>query len=189
MPMKSDLKEALARVLRHGTSALAGTRAGRIVADQAVSEAISDVVTVDHHGLELRFAATNWINRFRAETFSTKEPETLEWIDGMPPGSVLWDIGANVGLYSCYAAAARGCRVVSFEPSIFNLETLARNVYLNGLVDLVMLFPLPVSGVNGVDTLHYSTTEWGGGRCQRLPRATVMTESRSRLSSTTALSV
>ncbi len=132
MPVKSDLKELIARVLRRGTSLLVGTRVGRIVADQAVVEAIGDVVTVDHHGLEMRFAATNWINRFRAETFSSKEPETLEWIDGMPPGSVLWDIGANVGLYSCYAAAARGCRVVSFEPSLFNLEMLARNVYLNG---------------------------------------------------------
>ena len=37
--------------------------------------------------------------------FHNEEPETLEWIDTyIKPGQVLWDIGANIGLYSLYAA-------------------------------------------------------------------------------------
>ncbi len=162
MSKQGDLKELVARGLRRGTSAAAGTRVGRIVAGQAVTEAMGEVARVQHGGFELRFVATNWINRFRAESFASKEPETLEWIDGIPRDSVLWDVGANVGLYACYAAVARGCRVVAFEPSIFNLESLARNVFLNGVVDRVTIFPLPLSAANGSDTLHYSTTEWGG---------------------------
>ncbi len=122
---------------------------------------MGEIARVQYGGFELRFAATNGINRFRAESFASKEPETLEWIDGMPRDSVLWDVGANVGLYACYAAVARGCRVVAFEPSIFNIESLARNVFLNGVVDRVTIFPLPLSAASGSDTLHYSTTEWG----------------------------
>ena len=83
---------------------------------------------VEHQGVELTFAEPNDINNYRIGTFSTKEPETLEWIDEIPQGSVLWDIGANIGLYTCYAAKARGCRVFAFEPSVFNLELLARSL-------------------------------------------------------------
>ncbi len=122
---------------------------------------MGEIARVQYGGFELRFAATNGINRFRADSFASKEPETLEWIDGMPRDNVLWDVGANVGLYACYAAVARGCRVVAFEPSIFNIESLARNVFLNGVVDRVTIFPLPLSAASGSDTLHYSTTEWG----------------------------
>jgi len=51
-----------------------------------------------------------------------KEPDTLMWIDKIPEHSVFWDVGANVGLYSCYAAKARNCIVFAFEPSVFNLR-------------------------------------------------------------------
>ena len=57
----------------------------------------------------------------RIKTYATKEPETLQWIDEFEKGSVLWDIGANIGLYSLYAAKSRQCRVIAFEPSVFCL--------------------------------------------------------------------
>jgi FkbM family methyltransferase len=80
----------------------------------------------------------------------------------MPEGSVVWDIGANVGLYSCYAAKRRSCRVFAFEPSVFNLELLARNLFLNGLVDQVTIVPLPLSDALAINKLNMTTTEWGG---------------------------
>jgi FkbM family methyltransferase len=98
----------------------------------------------------------------RVSTFSTKEPETLEWIDAIPEGAVLWDIGANVGLYSCYAAKSRKCRVFSFEPSVFNLELLARNIFINDLVDRVVIIPFPLSDALKVSTLNMTSTDWGG---------------------------
>ena len=69
---------------------------------------------IDHSGVKLIFAVPNSLSNYRADSFSTKEPETLEWIDSMPDGSVVWDIGANVGIYSCYAAKHRNCRVFAF---------------------------------------------------------------------------
>lgn len=123
---------------------------------------MSRTQTVSHQGMSLIFAVPNALNQYRADSFSTKEPETLEWIDGIPSGAVVWDIGANVGLYSCYAAKRRACRVFAFEPSVFNLELLARNVFLNDLTELVTLVPLPLSDVLAVSTLNMTTTEWGG---------------------------
>jgi len=96
------------------------------------------------------------------DTFSTKEPETLEWIDKIPQGSVIWDVGANIGLYTCYAAKARGCRVFAFEPSVFNLELLARNIFLNELTDRVTIIPTPLSNTLAFNALNMQTTEWGG---------------------------
>jgi FkbM family methyltransferase len=123
---------------------------------------MENVRSVSHDGTTLKFAVPNYVNGWRIESFETKEPETLRWIDEMPRGSVLWDIGANVGLYSCYAAKRRDCRVIAFEPSVFNLELLARNVWLNGLTNLVTLLPLPLSSAIADSTLNMSSTEWGG---------------------------
>jgi FkbM family methyltransferase len=117
---------------------------------------------VEHEGECFEFAIPNRLNEYRADTFSTKEPETLEWIDQIPRGSVLWDIGANVGLYTCYAAKRRDCRVVAFEPSVFNLELLARNIALNEVTNRVTIFPLPISGELGIASMNLTTTEWGG---------------------------
>ena len=70
------------------------------------------------------------------------EPGTLDWVDGIALGDVLYDIGANVGLYSLYAAA-KGIDVVAFEPNPFTFPVLARNLDLNRVLDRVL--PLPVA--------------------------------------------
>jgi len=117
-----------------------------------------------YNGTELTLSVPNKINYFRFDTFSQKEPETLEWIDSIPKGSVLWDIGANVGLYTCYAAKARDCKVFAFEPSVFNLEILARNIFLNGLTRQVVIIPLPFSEKLAFNTLNMESTEWGAAK-------------------------
>ena len=141
---------------------LGKTRLGRYIYGGIVGNSMSRTQAVNHQGTSLSFSVPNALNQYRVDTFSTKEPETLEWIDGIPEGSVLWDIGANVGLYACYAAKRRNCRVFAFEPSVFNLELLARNVFLNGLTERVTLVPLPLSDGLAVSTLNMTTTEWGG---------------------------
>jgi FkbM family methyltransferase len=130
--------------------------------EELVGHAMASTRTVTHGGTSLHFVAPNGVNRARVQTFSTKEPETLRWIDEIPQGATLWDIGANVGLYSCYAAKARGCRVIAFEPSVFNLELLARNVFLNGLTDRITIVSIPLFERVMESTFNMTTTEWGG---------------------------
>ena len=78
----------------------------------------------------LVFSTPNWLCKYRIDTFSTKEPETLLWLDSIPKGNVLWNIGANVRFYSIYAATIRNSIVYAFEPSVFNIKFFARNIFL-----------------------------------------------------------
>ena len=75
---------------------------------------------------------------------------------------IVLDVGANVGLYSCYAAKAKHCRVFSFEPSVFNLEVLARNIYLNKLSDKISILSFPLSNSLAFNELKMSSFEFGG---------------------------
>jgi len=136
---------------------------GRYICAQILDGSMKQTKEIDHSGVKLKFAVPNSISNYRADSFSTKEPETLEWIDSMPEGSVVWDIGANVGIYSCYAAKHRNCRVFAFEPSVFNLELLARNIFLNELTERVTIVPLPLSDELSLNRLNMSSTDWGGG--------------------------
>ena len=159
--MNAKIKSWVRAGVRLLVKVLAMSRPGRYVYGQIVDQAMALTRKVSHGGHSLTLAVPNGIAEFRANTFSTKEPETLEWIESMPRDSVVWDIGANVGLYTCYAAVARGSRVFAFEPSVFNLELLARNIFLNGVQELVTIVPLPLSDKLEVNQLNMSSKEWG----------------------------
>ena len=102
------------------------------------------------------------IINYRNSTFASKEPETLNWIDSFETSSVLWDVGANIGLYSLYAAKTRECRVFAFEPSVFCIEHLARNVWLNNLQHAITVVPNPLSSNTQPNLLKLSKREYGG---------------------------
>ena len=68
---------------------------------------------------EISFFIPNQLTEYRVDTFFTKEPETLEWIDTFDRNKdlIFWDIGANVGLYSIYNALKNvNSKTISFEP-------------------------------------------------------------------------
>ena len=138
------------------------TKIGGYAFQQILNSAMDATQSLTHNQTQLLFSVPNRLNHFRVDSFSTKEPETLEWIDNFPPESVFWDIGANIGLYSCYAAKARNCKVFAFEPSVFNLELLARNIYLNQLTANVCIVPLPLSNDLCISTLNMTSKDWGG---------------------------
>lgn len=118
------------------------------------------VVPVRGHGIKFR-SAGSW-PYYRATTLLTKEPETIQWIDAFAPGETFYDIGANVGVYTLYAAVARGCRVVAFEPSAVNYALLTRNIELNALDGVVWALCLALSDQSGIGALNMQTTSPGG---------------------------
>lgn len=157
------MKNRLKILLEKFVNLFAGTVVGRHVYPLFSQAIVARVLTVPGSS-KLRFHVPNSVNRYRVDTFLTKEPETLEWLDRIPRGSVVWDIGANVGLYTCYAAGVRGCRVFAFEPSVLNLELLARNIHANALGEQVTIVPLPLAGQLSFSTLNMSSMEWGGAK-------------------------
>jgi FkbM family methyltransferase len=135
---------------------------GLYLYEQILNYSLNSVQTLNYKSIHLKFSVPTALNKYRVRTFATKEPETLEWIDSFERDSILWDIGANIGLYTCYAALARGSKVFAFEPSIFNLEFLARNIYHNNLFQKVTVVPLPLSDRLQFSSLKMTTTSWGG---------------------------
>jgi FkbM family methyltransferase len=72
------------------------------------------------------------IEQWRADTFETKEPETIAWVDSFEVPFRFIDIGANIGLYSLYCAAKYpGELVDAFEPDRRNVARLRENFHLN----------------------------------------------------------
>ncbi len=125
---------------------------------------IKDIHHTTSNGEEisLRIYTPNALCRFRADSFSDKEPETLLWIDKYGGDGALFDIGANIGLYSIYYAATKQGKVYSFEPSVFNLAQLAKNIYINQLQDRVHLVVNPLTKFNVFANFKLSTTDEGG---------------------------
>ena len=103
-------------------------------------ESLDMIYSVPVGDKNVRFYCGGELAQFRAETLLTKEPYTIEWIDGFQPDDVLLDIGANIGAYTIYAAAVRGIRVISIEPSTENFANLCRNIRENNIGHLVYPF-------------------------------------------------
>lgn len=97
---------------------------------------------------------------WRVETMYTKEPDTIEWLKSMQPGEVLFDVGANIGIYSIFAAK-RGVKVYAFEPESQNFAILQKNIVLNKL-DNCKAFPICLSDCVKLDTLRLSGMLAGG---------------------------
>ena len=73
------------------------------------------------------------MEKYRAETFWTKEPETIEWIKSFNPNDVFFDVGANVGVYSLFSASLYPEMTIwAFEPMKANYAALIQNIEMNG---------------------------------------------------------
>lgn len=69
---------------------------------------------------------------------------------------VFIDIGANVGLYSCFAAG-RGKETIAIEPLAQNLNWLYRNLDINGF-HTVQVYPVGVGDTCGITKLYGAGT-------------------------------
>lgn len=128
-----------------------------IAHDQSNSSAV-----VSHNGHEVRYATPNQHTKWRVDTLFTKEPDTLEWIAGFAEGDVLFDIGANVGMYSIWAAQTRNARVFAFEPESQNYAILNLNIDLNQLANTTQAFCIAISDSMSFDRLYLSELVIGG---------------------------
>lgn len=116
----------------------------------------------DVRGLSIVVGVSSETESYRAETYASKEPETLDWLDAnLRDGDVLYDVGANIGVYSLYAAKRKqSCRVYAFEPAAQNFARLLRNIKLNGL-DNVIPCNMPLSDAQAFALFFVSDLEAG----------------------------
>ena len=108
-----------------------------------------------------RLEAGNPIPFYRAETLLTKEPDTIFWIDQFfREGDVFYDVGANVGVFSLYAAR-KGVHVIAFEPFFENYALLNRNIQLNALGDRIAALNLAIHNETVLSQLNVSALDPG----------------------------
>jgi FkbM family methyltransferase len=111
---------------------------------------------VAHGDKVMRFAISGPASRKRLRTLFSKEPITLAWIDTFAEGETLYDIGANVGMYTIYAAVMRKANVYAFEPEALNYAELNKNIYLNDLHGRVLAYCLALTDMDKADRLLLS---------------------------------
>ena len=102
---------------------------------------------------EIKFFVPNHLLNWRVDTFFTKEPETLEWIDNFEKKEnlIFWDIGANIGLYSIYNSLKNPkSTTIAFEPSSSNLRILTRNISINNLEKNIKVISMPLTNKKNI---------------------------------------
>ncbi|MDY0870551.1 FkbM family methyltransferase [Dongia rigui] len=125
-------------------------------------EAGMPVIAVPYRGRKLRYALPGKTPLWRVQTLFTKEPCTIEWLESIEPGAVLLDVGANVGMYTVFAAVMRDARVFAFEPESQNYGLLCRNLVGNNISDRVSAFCCALSDEAKFSMIHLSQFTIGG---------------------------
>jgi FkbM family methyltransferase len=129
-------------------------------------EKLDPHVSVDSPAGPVQFSTPNSAAAWRVSTLFTKEPDTIDWIAEFEPGSVLVDIGANVGMYTIWSAKTRGTTVFAFEPESQNFAILNRNILRNAVDDRVTAYCASVSDTTGFGRLALSQFMPGGSAHQ-----------------------
>jgi len=84
-----------------------------------------------------------------------------KWIDSFDNNSFFVDIGANIGLYSLYAATKK-INVIAFEPESLNFACLNLNIKDNNLEKYITAYPISIHDKNEVSVLNMRTMKFGG---------------------------
>ena len=115
-----------------------------------------------YKGQRVVYNTPNSVTVSRVQTILTKEPDTIAWLEAMPAGSTLLDVGANVGMYTMFAAVMRNATVYAFEPESQNYAILNANIEANHLSGQVLAYPLALSDAPRLDKLYLQTFVPGG---------------------------
>lgn len=96
---------------------------------------------------------------WRVKTMMAKEEETIRWLNTLTSEDVLFDIGANIGIYSLYASR-KAKQVVAFEPNTVTAATLIRNIVANKLQNInVITCPIHIFG--DMSRFNYNSIDSG----------------------------
>ena len=101
------------------------------------------------------------VTRSRASFFEKVEPETLRWINSFEKNDNFLDIGANVGVYSLYAAS-KGINVISIEPDALNNALLNLNIRINNYGDKIVPYSIAIHDIKKFSKFNISSMIWGG---------------------------
>ena len=85
------------------------------------------------------------------------------------PGDVVYDAGANLGLYSRYLITGlKAGRVIACEPVAENLKLLRRNLELGGIASRVTVLPVALADEDGTLTFQVDDVQTTSGTLSKV---------------------
>ena len=111
----------------------------------------------DYNGKErsIIFRADNLITHFRSNLFYIKEREVQFFIEKkLKLNDVFFDVGANIGVFSIYAAIKKKANVYAFEPEYSNINLLRENIIKNDLINNIFPFSFAIGNECRITKLH-----------------------------------
>lgn len=112
----------------------------------------------------IKMEIENEFEEHRFNSFFEKEPETIAWIQEMiKRGDILFDVGANVGVYTLFAAAfyQQDIQIFSFEPVYHNFNKLCKNIILNKFENICKPYSIGLSDKTSLCEIHVRSTVIG----------------------------
>ena len=104
-------------------------------------------------GTRMEIAARSGREFRRFATYGESPDKVYDWLCGIPPDGVLWDIGSSNGLEGFLANRLSGCRVVFIEPFTPSIESILKTRYV---IEQRAGVPLPV------DVVHAACADQSG---------------------------
>ncbi len=98
------------------------------------------------------------VRRSTSDRYVSKE--VFRWGDYAAPRGIVFDIGANIGAFSLYAAQTAD-KVYAFEPESSNHAQLLKNIAANRFTNIVPI-KKAVGGTTGSVLLHRAVANKGG---------------------------
>ena len=134
-------------------------------------------IQINYSKIIIKFLITNIYDRNKKKIFTMRnfggstisrgfhlfktDKEVAEWIEGFDANSVLVDIGANVGLFSLFAATQKH-KVLALEPESLNFACLNLNIKDNDFNENITAFPISVNDVQKISYLNMGRMKFGG---------------------------
>jgi FkbM family methyltransferase len=142
------------------------THAAKLLPLTRAEEAVESV-PVDYGRHALRILAENKYERSWRANACRREPWTVAWLENETrPGDTVYDIGANVGVFSLIGATLLRDEgtVVAFEPAYSSYARLCDNIALNELSSTIVPVPLALSSTSGLRAFKYRSQDPGQSR-------------------------
>lgn len=111
--------------------------------------------TID--GTTARFHVSSWNEYARVQSLQGERKIIADFLQSIKGDDVFFDVGANTGLYACFAGQIIDGNVITFEPHPGNVQRLEENAELNQLD--IQCHPIALSNESGTAQLKVVSGE------------------------------
>lgn len=109
-------------------------------------------------GISAKYRVESYVELWQVRDFMGESEFVESILDEIGSEDVIWDVGANAGLFSVLFAKCTE-NVHAFEPESVNAERLEENAYLNGVCENIVIHDIALSDKSGTTEMVISETE------------------------------